>query len=128
VAGDQLLIQQCDACGAQRHPPSPRCPNCLSPQWTAQPLDRRAEVYSYTVIHHPVPTGFTAPYVVVLLQWPSGARLVTNLMEVDPAEVRIGLPVELRMVPVDDVTLPLAYPLPPLADPLPLVARKDADA
>ena len=117
VAEGRLLIQRCDACGVERHPPSPRCPACLSPKWTAQPLDPRAEVYSYTVVHHPVPKGFTAPYVVALLQWPSGARIVTNLMDVDPADVTIGMPVEVRPVEVDDVTLPLAYPV-----------GKDADA
>jgi uncharacterized OB-fold protein len=40
-----------------------------------------------------------------------GIRLVTNLVGVDPADVRIGMPVELELVPVDDeLTLPMFRP------------------
>jgi uncharacterized protein len=118
VAAGQLLAQQCDRCGEFRHPPSPRCPHCLAPEWTARELADTAELYTYTVVHHPVPKGFTAPYVVALLQWPNGVRLLTNVVDVDPADVSIGMQVRLTPTEVEPgVVLPIGRPL-----------RKDSDA
>ena len=43
-----------------------------------------------------------------LVELDCGARLVTNLIDVDPAQVHIGMPVEVAYVAVDDeLTLPL---------------------
>jgi len=55
-------------------------------------------VYSYTVARHPVNAALEAavPYVVVLVSLDErpDVRVVGNLLDVDPDEVAIGLPVE----------------------------------
>jgi uncharacterized OB-fold protein len=95
----RLRFQACDDCGLLRHPPTPACPDCTSVRvrWVDAP--RTAVVYTFTVIHHashPAVAG-NLPYVVAVVEFPGlpGVRLVTNVTGVPPAQVRIGLPLEL---------------------------------
>lgn len=114
LARGELLIQRCCLCGALRHPPRPMCPRCRSEDWDTVRASGRATVHSYVVPHHPRLPAFPEPYVVALLDLEEGTRLVTNLVDVAPAEVRIGLPVQLRISRVDDeLILPLFEPAVP---------------
>jgi uncharacterized OB-fold protein/acyl dehydratase len=107
----ELLIQRCSTCGTLRHPPGPMCPVCNSLEWTTIAATGRGEVYSFVVYHYPEVPPFEAPYVVVLVQLEEGVRLVSNLIEIDPSDVRIGQAVEVRFVAVDEeLTLPMFVP------------------
>jgi len=108
AARGELLIQRCASCGTLRHPPRPACPSCRSLEWDTQRAGGRGTVHSYVVHHHPPVPGFEPPYVVVLVELEEGTRLVSNLVDADPSEVSIGMPVEVEFVRVDDeLTLPL---------------------
>ncbi|HXM55614.1 MAG TPA: bifunctional MaoC family dehydratase N-terminal/OB-fold nucleic acid binding domain-containing protein [Candidatus Dormibacteraeota bacterium] len=110
----ELLIQRCAACGELRHPPRPMCPNCRSLDWDAVHASGRGTVHSYVVPHHPRLDAFPERYVVALIDLEEGTRLVTNLIDVEPEAVRIGMPVELVVSKVDDeLTLPLFRPAGP---------------
>ena len=88
------------------------CPGCRS--LAAAGLHRvgRGTVYSYCKPHEPRLPGFDPGYVVALVELAEGTRLVTNLIGIDPAEVRIGLPVAVEFVAVDpELTLPMFRPL-----------------
>ena len=112
VSRGELLIQCCADCGQLRHPPSPMCPACRSLVADVRKASGRGTVYSYCKPHEPRLPGFDAGYVVALVELEEGTRLVTNLIGVDPAQVRIGLPVEVEFVAVDpDLTLPMFRPL-----------------
>lgn len=107
----RLLVQGCASCGRLRHPPRPMCPSCRSLEWEAVPASGRGEVYSFVVHHHPPVPGFETPYVVALVQLEEGVRLVSNLVEVRPGDVRVGMPVEATFVAVDEeLTLPMFRP------------------
>ena len=111
VARGELLIQRCVACGRLRHPPRPMCPGCRSLEWDALTACGRGTVYSYVVPYHPPIPPFSYPHAVALIELEEGTRLVSNIVGVDPASVRIGMPVELTMVAVDDeLTLPQFRP------------------
>jgi hypothetical protein len=45
---------------------------------------------------------FSYPVVAVLVSFPEGIRLVSNLVGVAPADVRIGMRVEVAFEPTDD--------------------------
>jgi 3-oxo-4,17-pregnadiene-20-carboxyl-CoA hydratase alpha subunit len=108
----KLLIQRCDGCGALQHPPTPVCPRCGSFERGVVEPSGRGHVYSFVVNHHPPVRGFEYPLVVALVELEEGVRLVTNLVGVEPADVRIDMPVELQLVPVDDeLTLPMFRPV-----------------
>jgi len=108
TAAGEIRIQRCAACGALRHPPGPMCPAC------GEPSDGRyvvaagtGEVFSYVVHHHPPVPGKQLPMVVALVQLPEGVRMVGEMPGVRPDQVRIGLPVRVIFVRVDDdLTLP----------------------
>lgn len=108
VARGELLIRSCASCGRDQHPPLPMCPACGGVTWNERAVTGTGTVYTFTVTSHPQFPGFDDPFVVALVELRCGARLVTNLIEVDPAAVHVGMPVEVVYVAVDDdVTLPL---------------------
>jgi uncharacterized protein len=111
VERGELLIQRCSGCGAPRHPPRPMCPCCHTLEWDTVRASGRGTVHSYVVPRQPRPPAFPEPYVVVLVDLEEGTRLVSNLVEIEPEAVRIGMPVELVVTKVDaELTLPLFRP------------------
>lgn len=105
-----LRIQRCVECGLFRHPPSPRCPHCRSArdEWPA--VVGTGEVYTYTIVRHAATEALRAalPYnvVVVLLDGTDGVRLVSNLIDVSPERIRIGLRVRLDWERRGEIDLP----------------------
>ena len=107
----RLVVQRCTGCGALRHPPSPVCWRCRGFAHDGMAVSGRGTVFSHATVHRAFLPGLEAavPYVVavVALDDAPGVRLVSNVIDVDPAAVRIGLPVEVCFEDVaDDVTVP----------------------
>jgi len=106
-----LLIQRCAACGVLRRPPRPACASCGSFEWDTVTASGRGTVYSFVVVHHPQVGGFDYPLPIAVVELEEGTRLVADLIDVDPAQVRIGMPVVAEMVAVDDeLTIPMFRP------------------
>jgi uncharacterized protein len=107
-----LLIQRCAQCGVLRHPPRPACASCGSFEWDTVTSGGRGTVYSFVVVHHPQVGGFDYPLPIAVVELEEGTRLVGDLIGVDPAEVRIGMPVTVEMVAVDpELTIPMFRPV-----------------
>jgi hypothetical protein len=112
VAAGELRIQRCTRCRALRHPPGPMCPHCQSLEWDALVASGRGRVFSFVVVHHPPVPPFAYPNAIVLVELDEGTRLVSNLVGVDPADVTIGMPVQVEFTRVDEeLVLPLFRPL-----------------
>jgi len=108
----ELRIQRCTACGALRHPPRPMCPECRSLEWDFAVASGRGTVYSFVVPHHPpLPAFGDGPYVVAVIELPEGTRLVSNVVDCDPADVHVGLAVEVTFADQGEVVLPLFRPV-----------------
>lgn len=90
----KLLIQRCKGCGRLRNPPRPMCPNCRSLEWDTIESSGRGTVYSYVMPNEPKVPFFDYPYIVALVELAEGVRLVSNLCDIDPADVTVGMPVE----------------------------------
>jgi uncharacterized OB-fold protein len=106
-----LLIQRCASCGTLRHPPRPACAVCRSFEWDTVTSSGRGTVYSYVVVHHPQVPAFDYPLPIAVVELEEGTRLVADLVGVAPDAVRIGMPVAVEFVAVDDeLTLPLFRP------------------
>jgi 3-oxo-4,17-pregnadiene-20-carboxyl-CoA hydratase alpha subunit len=107
TARHELRIQRCGGCGTLRHPPGPMCPVCGFARPEYDVAAGTGEVYSYVVHHHPPVPGRKLPIVIALVQLTEGVRMVGELIGADPERVRIGLPVRVTFVEVDDdLTLP----------------------
>jgi uncharacterized OB-fold protein len=67
-------------------------------------------VYSFTVVRQAFDEAFLGevPYVVALVELPeqAGLRVLTNLLEVEPDDVEVGMPVELTFETRDGQALP----------------------
>jgi uncharacterized protein len=109
---NELLLQQCSACGTFRHPPSAVCPNCLSTQHVWVPASGRGTVYTFAVVRQALAKAWESkvPYTVAVIELEEGPRFLTELVGIDPDAVKIGLPVEVSFTQRDDVTLPLFRP------------------
>ena len=90
----RLLIQCCSHCKTLRVPPRPMCAHCQSLNWDAVESAGRGAIYSYVMPQYPPLPFFEYPYIVVLVELEEGVRLVSNLRDIDPAEVKVGMAVE----------------------------------
>jgi uncharacterized OB-fold protein len=98
AAGHRLVVQRCTACGQTRHPPGPLCPRCRSVESTWSELPGTGSVFTFTVVRQAF-IGSLAdriPYVVIAVELDGGdgARMVSNLIDIDPSDVSIGMRVE----------------------------------
>jgi uncharacterized OB-fold protein len=116
TARHELVAAQCTDCGTYRMPPTPFCPCCQSQRITWACLSGRGEVYSYTVVERAIMTGMDThlPYVpaVITLEGAGGARLISNVVDVDVAGIRVGMPVQVVWddVPGQGVAVPRFVP------------------
>lgn len=102
VRAHKLLIQRCTACATLRFPWLPGCNTCGSPDWDTVEASGAGTVFSYVVMHHPPFPAFDPPYAVALVELAEGVRMVSNITGVPYDKVRIGLPVRLEFLRVDE--------------------------
>ncbi|MEU9105925.1 OB-fold domain-containing protein [Streptomyces xanthophaeus] len=102
VRDHRLLIQRCTACATLRFPWLPGCNTCSSSDWDTVEASGEAAVFSYVVMHHPPFPAFDPPYAVALVELAEGVRMVTNITGIPYDKVRIGMPVRLEFLRVDD--------------------------
>ncbi|MGG7572476.1 bifunctional MaoC family dehydratase N-terminal/OB-fold nucleic acid binding domain-containing protein [Streptomyces sirii] len=111
VDAHRLLIQRCGGCGELRFPWLPGCGGCGSPEWDTVEASGAGTVYSYVVMHHPPFPAFDPPYAVGLIELAEGVRMVSNVIGVPHDKVRIGMPVQLEFLRVDEeLELPVFRP------------------
>ncbi|HEY4375955.1 MAG TPA: OB-fold domain-containing protein [Acidimicrobiales bacterium] len=113
----ELRIWRCQACGHWIHPPSPRCPICLSKDLAVEPVSGKAVLHTYTVNHQPWYPGLEPPYVIAIVALPEqdGLRLTTALVDIAMDDVAIGMPLAVQFERYDDVWLPFFGPDPEAA-------------
>jgi uncharacterized OB-fold protein len=107
----ELVVQRCSGCGRLHHPPRPMCPTCRSTAHEWIPSAGAGTIYSFALLHHPQHPAFSYPVVAVLVDLDEGVRLVSNLVDVEPADLVIGMPVEVTFVPTaNDMAVPVFRP------------------
>jgi acetyl-CoA acetyltransferase/uncharacterized OB-fold protein len=116
-----LRFSACRACGALLHPPVPVCRYCRSGDIGGRDVSGRGVVVGVTVNHHQWDPRFSPPFVIatVAIEEDPRVRVVTNLVDVAPDEVRVGMRVKARFEAREDVWIPLFAPLDEPDAPLP---------
>jgi uncharacterized OB-fold protein len=118
TARGKLELCWCDVCERYMHPPLELCRSCGGAT-TFRPVSGRGVIFSYIVVHRGVVPGYLdrPGHVIALVELDEqeGLRLSTQLLDVDPADVRIGMPVEARVValPGGDLRIPTFQPAAP---------------
>ncbi len=96
---ERLLMQRCKSCDKFRWHPAPLCVFCAHDAYAWMPLSGRGRVHTWTVITHPVHPAAVAlvPYVVVEVELAeqTNLRMISNLIDCDPAAITFGATVAL---------------------------------
>ncbi|MDQ8030770.1 MAG: Zn-ribbon domain-containing OB-fold protein [Bordetella sp.] len=102
-AEGRFLLPRCQACGRLHWHPRAFCPFCHADAIEWVQASGRGEVYSFSIVRRP-----GAPYVLAYVRLDEGPILMTNIVDGDPAAVRVGMRVNVgfratehgRMAPV----------------------------
>ena len=79
--------------GSLQHPPVPAVWQDKEATIEYQVASGKGTVFSFVVHHAPKVPGRTLPFVVALVELEEGVRMLGELRNVDPAKVKIGMPV-----------------------------------
>ena len=78
------------------------CANCGEPSLERILLGTMGTVHTYTTVYQKLPGSLIEPpYVIAQVMLPEGVRVQTVLREVDPGDVKIGMPVEIFLAPLE---------------------------
>jgi len=112
----RIMLQTCGRCGQTQHPPEDVCFACQGVEFDFIEHQGTGTIYCHTEIVYPIhPTLKEAvPYVVALISLSDApeVRIVGNLIDIAPDEVRIGLPVEAVWLEIHDEASNNVYLLP----------------
>lgn len=98
VAAHELRIQKRED-GSLQHPPVPALWKDKTEQTDFVVSSGRGTVFSFVTHHAPrVPGRTRFPFVIALVELDEGVRMLGELRDVDPAEVKIGMEVEVEFL------------------------------
>jgi uncharacterized protein len=112
TANGQLLVKRCQDCDGLIWYPRAICPHCSSLRTEWLEVSGRGSIYSYTVNHR----GEGAyqggpPFVLAYVELDEGPRMMTNIVEADPPDLAVGVPVEVVFHDTGGAALPRFRPL-----------------
>jgi uncharacterized protein len=90
----RLLLARCEACGTVVWYPRSICPECGGDSSSWIEASGVGTVYSFTVVQRSF--GHyqdVVPFVIAYVELAEGPRVLTNIVNCEPEDVRIGLPV-----------------------------------
>ena len=111
---NELRYQTCTACGAVVFHPRYVCPYCLSSELKWQKSNGKGKVYTFsTVCRAPYKSlQSKTPYTVGIIELDEGFYMFSEIVDCDPSQIEIGLPVEVVFHKVnEEVTLPKFRPI-----------------
>jgi uncharacterized OB-fold protein len=99
----ELYVQKCRDCGDLRFHPRAQCTSCLSSRTEWIRCKGTGKIYTFTVTRQNQAAGFrdSLPYVMAWVEVDEGLKMLTNIVDCPPEQVKIGMPVEAVF---DDVT------------------------
>ena len=110
----KLLVQKCEDCQKYIFYPKLFCPFCLSERLHWVESSGKGKIYSFTVVYSYQPTEFEddVPYVIAVIELEEGVRMMSNIVECKPDDIRCDMEVEVIFEQVtDDVTFPRFRPV-----------------
>jgi hydroxymethylglutaryl-CoA synthase len=86
---------QCKQCGYPQYPPQRVCVNCQTKDQFEEYKfsDRKGRIFTYTVDY--LTTNRESPSIVGIVDFEGGGRLMCEVTECEPADVEVGMPVEM---------------------------------
>jgi uncharacterized OB-fold protein len=92
VNNSRFLFQRCETCKKAQFYPRSVCSHCKSRALSWEESAGRGRVASFSVIHRAPIAAFKGdvPYVLALVDLEEGVRFMCNVVNCNPAKVRIG--------------------------------------
>jgi uncharacterized protein len=113
AADGQLVVQRCVECGQYQFYPRALCASCAGDtEWVD--ASGRGTLYTYTVIRQNRSEAFAAlsPYAVGIVELDEGVRMMSNIVDCDVDDLRVGMALEVLLLKAsDDVGLPFWRPV-----------------
>ena len=112
----ELWLRHCKSCDQTYFYPRDICPHCFSRDTDWVQSTGRGTLHTFSIVHRGPTPAFRdrAPYIAAIVDLDGGARIPTNLVEVepDPAVVKVGMAVELVFEDLDEnISLPKFRPV-----------------
>lgn len=92
----KLVVKHCTACGKPHYYPRGVCPHCLSDKLEWRDAKGTGTIYTYSVMRAAKPS-----YVIAYVTLDEGVSMMTNIVDCDPAKVKIGQKVKVVFKPTD---------------------------
>jgi uncharacterized OB-fold protein len=112
----ELRMNRCADCGRWHHPARPMCPSCWSWDVVPTPVSGRGTVHLLMRLHQGPPApgvDYTAgpyPVVTVELEEQEALRYTSTVVNCDPDDVAIGMPVQLTWIERNGAPFPVFEP------------------
>ncbi len=115
VQNEKFLLQRCSDCGRLQFPPGPVCRNCFGSHLFWEQACGRGTIYSFTAIHVPASPFFKQqietsgrPIIQAFIDLEEQVRIVSEIVDCDPGELRLGARVSLMFQKIEgtDFKLP----------------------
>lgn len=111
----ELWLRHCRACDKAYFYPRDICPECFSRDTDWIQSGGRGTLHTFCIVHRGPTPPFRdrVPYVVAIVELESGARMPTNLVQVDadPEHVKIGMTVAVVFEDLNEnISLPMFRP------------------
>jgi uncharacterized protein len=109
----QLMLGKCGGCGKVHYYPRPMCPHCWSEDVALTPASGAGVLYTWSTVFVNDLPPFKAmlPYVAAQVDLAEGVRITTNMIDCDPADLSIGMPVTLAFRDLtDEIAVPVFRP------------------
>ena len=124
AAEPRLIGSACRTCGTVTFPWQASCPRCTSEDTEERLLGRRGTLWTWTVQCFPPkappyavpPSEDFEPYGVGYVELPGEVRVEARLTERDPERLRIGMPMELTLVPAPGDARRMTFAFRPVDD------------
>lgn len=109
VDNPRLIGSKCDNCGNHMFPTQGSCPKCAGTSTSVVELEPKGSLWTWTVQGYPPKAppylGNTDPktfeaFGVGYVELPGQVKVETRLTEADPEKLKIGMPMELTLVPL----------------------------
>ena len=93
LAQHRILVQYSPSLQRYAFYPRTLAPGSLADDLEWREIDGAGTLYTFTVARRPTgpPWAEAIPQLLAVVQWDAGPRISTELVEVDPSDIRIGM-------------------------------------
>jgi len=109
----KLVLPKCTRCQTVIFYPRAICPECMCEEMEWISLTGKGSIYSFTIVSRGPTADFEGkvPYSLALVELDEGPRMMTNIINIDPSKISIGMRVRCTFEDISEqISLPQFEP------------------